>query len=244
MRLISAGVPVGELDALFVTHHHSDHLTGLVDLAMTRWIFDRTDDLGPLLICTPEGASARYVERMLEPWVDDLAVRKQHTGRTTSPQPDLITFPVPDEPTEVWTSGPVSVKSMQVRHEPVQGAVGYRVDGPGGSVAITGDTLVCDEVAELASGVDVLVYEALRFSLLNGLGSTRNFVLDYHADTVEIGRQAQALAVPILVLTHLIPPPRSEAEEQGFIDEVRSGGYEGEVIVANDLTSVEIPGTA
>jgi len=43
-----------------------------------------------------------------------------------------------------------------------------------------------------------------------------------------------------LVLTHLIPPPMSDTDEQAFIDDVRSGGYEGQVVVARDLTAVTL----
>ena len=32
MRLVAAGVPVGQLDAVFVTHLHSDHITDLIDV--------------------------------------------------------------------------------------------------------------------------------------------------------------------------------------------------------------------
>jgi ribonuclease BN (tRNA processing enzyme) len=46
--------------------------------------------------------------------------------------------------------------------------------------------------------------------------------------------------VGALMLTHLIPPPVSEAEKAGFIDDVRHAGYGGPVIVADDLNFVEI----
>ena len=55
-----------------------------------------------------------------------------------------------------------------------------------------------------------------------------------------IGEQAAALGVPKLVLTHLIPAPTTDAERQLFTDEVRLGGYEGEVVVADDLYTTEI----
>ena len=131
------------------------------------------------------------------------------------------------------------VKAGQVRHEPVRPAVGYRVETPDGVVAITGDTLVCDEVAELADGADVLVYEALRFSAVPP-DAPNAFILDYHADTARIGEQAATLGTPTLVLTHLIPPPRDERDEQSFVDDVRGGGFEGELIVARDLTTVTL----
>ena len=101
--------------------------------------------------------------------------------------------------------------------------------------------MVCDEVAELATGADVLVYEAMRFSEIRSLPERRRFILAYHADTVAIGRQAQGLGIPRLVLTHLIPPPGSVAAERAFEDDVRSGGYTGDVVVARDLTAVTLP---
>ena len=35
-RLAGAGLAYAEIDAVFITHHHSDHLTGLQDLVLTR----------------------------------------------------------------------------------------------------------------------------------------------------------------------------------------------------------------
>ena len=116
--------------------------------------------------------------------------------------------------------------------------MGYRIETPDGVVAISGDTLVCPEVAALAEGADVLVYEAMRFGLIRARPSYLHFVLDYHADTVLIGTQAQELGIPTLLLTHLIPEPITEKDRQGFVDDVRRGGYTGEVIVADDLTTV------
>ncbi|MGI9595748.1 MAG: MBL fold metallo-hydrolase [Acidimicrobiales bacterium] len=239
MRLMGAGSSPGQLTALFLTHHHSDHTTGLQDVALTRWLMDRGDRLEPLPIVAPEGPSADFAERMLEVWADDLAVRRLHTGRTATPGIDVVAFPVPDGPVEVWRRGDVVVKAGQVRHEPVEGAVGYRVETPDGVVAISGDTVVCDEMAALAEGADVVVYEALRFSLIPP-GSPNHFILDYHADTIAIGKQVASLNTPTVILTHLIPPPQNEEQEQGFSDDVRAGGYDGDLIVARDLTTVTL----
>ena len=41
--------------------------------------------------------------------------------------------------------------------------------------------------------------------------------------------------VPVLMLTHIIPAPKSDADEQALIGEVREGGYRGQVTVARDL---------
>ena len=234
-RLAGAEVWLPKLTAIFVTHHHSDHLTGLADLVLTRWIMDRTDAAPPLPVVAPAGPSAAFVAQVLDGWDDDIEVRAVHAGRTNRPGIALITFDVPDAPTEVWRHGDVAVVAGQVRHEPCPLAVGYRVETPDGSVAITGDTRVCGEVAELAEGVDVLVYEAMRFEFFEALPTHRQFVTDYHADTRLIGEQAAALGVPTLILTHLIPAPSTDAEKQAYVDDVRGGGFDGDVIVADDL---------
>jgi len=237
-RLTAAEVWLPNLSALFVTHHHSDHLTGLQDVVMTRWIMDREDRSTAIPIVAPAGPACGYVEDMLLPWRHDLAVRKEHTGRTRDPAIDLRPFELPDDPTEVWSDRDVRVLAGQVRHEPVHPAVGFRVETPDGAVVISGDTLVCDEMAELSAGADIVIYEALRFEVIERLAEHRRFILDYHADTRLIGAQAAELGVPTLVLTHLIPVPQSEAEKDLFVEDIRRGGFEGDLLVADDLDSV------
>lgn len=121
----------------------------------------------------------------------------------------------------------------------MEGAVGYRVETPDGIIVISGDTRVCPEMAELSDGADVVIYEAMRTQwVLDESPEWEHFIVEYHADTVEIGEQMAALKIPKLLLTHLIPYISSDADKQPFIDEVRSGGYTGELIVCDDLDTV------
>jgi len=240
MRLAALGVSPVDLDAVFVTHHHSDHVSGLDDLVMSRWIMDRLDEAPSLPILAPEGPATDFLERMLDPWEHDLAVRTEHTERGTHPGYQVRSFEVADSLVQVWSRGSVRVIAGPVRHEPVTPAAGYRIETPDGVVAISGDTVVCPEMAALAEGADVLVYEAMRFDLIRARPDHLHFVLDYHADTSLIGAQAQELRTPTLILTHLIPEPVTAEDRQGFVDDVRRGGYTGQVIVADDLTSVNL----
>lgn len=239
-RVLAAGSSPAELTALFLTHYHSDHLVGLQDLVLSHWSMDVYDEAGRLPIYAPNGSTIQFCERMLDVWQDDLAVRALHNKREPKPKIDVVGFDTPAAPTEVWSKGDVRVIAGPVRHEPIVGAVGYRIETPDGVIAISGDTVVCDEVAALADGADVVVYEAMRMDMIAKRPPDKQYIMHYHADTRLIGEQMAKLAVPTLLLTHLIPAPFTDDEKQVFADEVREGGYEGNVVVCDDLVTVEL----
>jgi ribonuclease Z len=238
LRLADAGVATHSLSAVLLTHVHSDHLVGLADVALTRWIQQTLHPAGPLPIVAPEGQAAEFARRMLDPYRDDIAIRMAHV-QPDPPEIDLATFPTPDTPTEVWraAAGTVRVEAVGVHHEPVQDAVAYRVTTPDGVVVVSGDTRVCDEVERLAVGADVLVHEACRRTAMHGaiVGTPFEHIFDYHADSVALGGLAERAGVGHLVLTHLIPAPGTPEQEAAFERDVRDGGYSGRVTVGRDL---------
>jgi ribonuclease Z len=236
LRLAALGLACTDLTAVFVTHHHSDHLIGLDDLVMTRW-FDDPGPTGELPVVAPNGACVRFVERMLDRWDDDIAVRQANEMQATRPTALLRAFEVSEHPTEVWRESEVTVQAAAVHHEPVVPAVAYRVNTPAGDVVISGDTRICSEVETLASGAHVLVHEALARTLLPD-DPAWDPIVDYHAETQELGALAARLDVPVLMLTHLCPPAMSLTEEQIYADGVRTGGFGGQLIVGRDLDAV------
>ena len=244
LRLTEAGVRTSALAAQFVTHVHSDHVADLADVVMTRWISPEVSPAVPLPLIAPEGSTARFVRRMLDAYDDDIALRVEHV-QPAPPVLDLRAFEPSAEPAPVWTSddGAVVVDAVGVHHEPVTGAVAYRVTTPTGVVVISGDTRVCDEVEQLSAGADVLVHEACRTTPMRDLiaGTQFEHIFSYHADTVPLGALTERAGVGHLVLTHLIPPPADDDAVAAFASDVRDGGYTGRVTVGTDLLRVEIP---
>lgn len=234
LRLTEAGVPPSALAALFLTHHHSDHLMDVADVVLTRWV---TNGALPFPVVAPEGPAAAFVRALASTWRDDIEVRRAHGRRPSGPAIDLVAFVPTERPAVVWEAGGVTVRAVRAHHEPVVPAVAYRVEGPGGSIVVSGDTRVCAEVATLAEGCDVMLHEVVRRDLVLDAGMAH--VAAYHADALELGTMAAALSLKALVLTHLEPSPRDDADARGLIAAVRRGGYRGALVVAHDLLSID-----
>ncbi|HVE19308.1 MAG TPA: hypothetical protein VNB52_09490, partial [Ilumatobacteraceae bacterium] len=117
---------------------------------------------------------------------------------------------------------------------PIEAAVGYRIAVDGRLVAISGDTAVCTGVELLADGADILIHEAAR--------SDRSSpqLLDWNASAFSVGVLADALTLPVTVLTHMLPAPDTEADEHAFVDEIRASGYTGDVVLATDLMRIDL----
>jgi len=242
LRLADIGQPLTTLTAVLVTHHHSDHLVGLADLLMLRWLED-IDRIGqhPLPVVVPDGPAKSIVEGCLDVWQEEIEMRKAHSGRPGRPSAEIRAFPAPSTPDIVFEQDEVRISAISVRHEPVVPSVAYRFDAPSGSCVVSGDTAACAEVAGLATGADVLVHEAfLATALEPGELSDPEGLAAYHAGAAAVGALAARAGVDTLVLTHLIPPPSSADEEEGFRAAVRKSGFDGSVIVARDLSTVEV----
>ena len=243
LRIIEAGISPTDITAVFVTHYHSDHVMDLPDVVITHWVQQQMKKTPPLQVIAPAGPATRFVQRMMEPFDDDIHIRREHTG-APDPRFEARSFDPSYTPVEVWRTddGAVTVEAVAVHHEPVEGAVAYRVTTPAGVVVISGDTRACDEVFMLAEGCDVLVHEACRQRAMENAvkGTVFETIFDYHADSVAIGELAEKHRVKHLVLTHLIPQPKNDEDAQKFESDARSGGYTGRITVGHDLLKVTL----
>ena len=178
----------------------------------------------PLTIVSPAGPCARYAQRCLDGF-DDQAFYAQ-AGADAPPRPTLTVtaFTPAETPTAVFVQDGWSVRAALVDHHPIEAAVGYRIDVHHRSVAISGDTAVCDGVAELAADADLLVHEAVRSDRASPQ------LLAWNTSAHSVGELARSVGLPRLVLSHLLPAPQSADDEAAFLSEARAGGYEGDIV--------------
>jgi ribonuclease Z len=225
-RALSAGLDLTALRAVLITHHHSDHLSDLATLAITRWTAGAA---GPLLVVAPRGPAAEFASRCLAAFADDSFHGQAAPAAGPRPAITVDAFAAGDGVREVLGLDGWTVRSVAVDHHPVEPAVGYRVERNGVAVVISGDTAVCDGMRRLADGARLVVHEALLSTAVPAA------LLEWNAGARSVGELARHTRTHTLVLTHLIPAPRSAADEDAFVAEVRDGGFTGQVVVAHDL---------
>lgn len=157
------------LDALFITHGHSDHTSSLPDIISTRWVLSKNDGqfspspppagrYSPLpVICFDETCQpVKFATRMWKR--HEIPGRQKKDFRTTKPSADIRKFSVhPKEPKLVWSKDDVTVSAVAVEH--IEGSVGYKVETPAGSLCISGDTAVSNALIEMCDGVDVMIHD-------------------------------------------------------------------------------------
>jgi len=234
MRLAAAGIGAAQLSAVLITHLHSDHLTDLNDVITTRWI--STFEPNPLTVVGPPGTQAVVdsIESMLRA---DTAYRLAHHD-------DLTEAPI-TEGIEL-TEGPVDlpiapcVTAAPTDHRPVEPSVAYRIEHDGHAVVLAGDTVPCTGLDSLCRGADILVHTAIRADLIANIPIARlNDVCDYHSSIEQAADTAERAGVGVLVLTHHVPAhPPGQGDE---VAAIASRNFSGRVIVADDLTTVDIP---
>lgn len=215
------GLPVGQVDAVLLTHFHSDHIDGLGELATLRWASSGHTE--PLPVHGPEGVE-EVVNGFNQSYALDAIYRNAHHGDAVAPLSghgmQAITHPQPPEgeAVVVYENAGLTVKMIRVEHKPVEPAVAYLFEYKGRSALISGDTVKSANLQHFAQGVDLLVHEGLSPRLVQQMNKAavragnENIakitidIPDYHTTPVEAAEIARDADVGHLLFYHVIPP--------------------------------------
>lgn len=244
---------VGQADALLLTHYHSDHIDGVGEVLLQRWVQRNSQE--PLPVYGPQGLE-QVLDGFTRAYTLDRGYRIAHHGEGVLPPTGFgaqpRSFEIAPNARKVLISEPdLEVVAFAVEHDPVDAAVGYRIRYKDRSVVISGDTRRSDAVQREAKGVDVLLHEALSPSMSgmfqhsfekvgrHHVAKVFHDILGYHTSPQETAEIAQAAGVRMLVLHHIIPvlPP---GFEDAFLENTRDI-YRGPVHVAVDGDWLTLP---
>jgi ribonuclease Z len=232
-NLARMGFQPGTLQAVLLTHFHSDHLDGLGEIGTIRWAAG--DNTSPLPVYGPAGVD-KVVKGFNLAYSQDFTYRHEHHGDTVAPLSGAGLKAMPfDKPamgelTTVIADGDLRVEALAVDHSPVDPAVGYRFSYRGRSVLITGDTVKLANIETFAEGVDILVHEALSPRLVNMMheaarkngnqimAKITHDILDYHASPVEAAETARDAGVGHLLYYHIVPPLIIPGQDLLYLD--------------------------
>jgi ribonuclease Z len=248
-------LPQGHVAAVFLTHFHSDHIDGLGELMLQRWVNGAHDS--PMPVYGPSGVEA-VVEGFNRAYDQDSIYRVAHHGEGVVPRAGAggsarpFATPADGEAIVVLEVDGLRVTAFRADHRPVEPAVGYRFDYAGRSLLVSGDTRKSANLSRFAEGVDLLVHEALSpelVALIERGASTAGRaniekiaadIIDYHTTPMEAAAIARDASAGYLLYYHIVPPLPLAPLEEVFLEGVDEV-YEGPVTIGGDGTFLSLP---
>ena len=232
-NLIRMGMQPGSINAVLLTHFHSDHIDGLGELATLRWVNDA--NTSPLPVYGATGVE-NIVKGFNMAYQLDTMYRHAHHGDTVAPLSGAgmraNSFDKPKEGASLILieTSDLRIETFAVDHSPVDPAVGYKFTYKGRTALITGDTVKSDTIIQHSKNIDLLVHEALAPNLVNlmhdaavkkdvaVLAKITTDILDYHASPMDAAETAKEAGVKHLLYYHIVPPLVVPGQAQLFLD--------------------------
>lgn len=220
-NLALMALPPAQVEAVFLTHYHSDHIGDLGELMLQHWAGGAARR--PLDVYGPPGVD-QVVEGFEAAYALDRGYRIAHHGPKVVPPAGFGGAPHPfavgpaGAATLVLQEPDLKVWAFPVDHRPVEPAVGYRFEYKGRVLVVSGDTAPTPGLDRAAAGADVLVHEALSARLVGlqrqaamaaGRGNVAAILHDipsYHSTPEAAAETAQRAGVRYLLLDHVVPP--------------------------------------
>lgn len=208
-RLLRCNTTIFDLTHIFLSHFHPDHTAELVPLLFATKYPDSTSRQQPLRILGGQGLRSLYknLRSAYGDWIvlpDDLLIIQELDilagEKLTFDDFELIVRPVVHRP-----------ESLAVRINAADGSC----------LAYSGDTDMCNVLADVAHNVDLFICES---------STPDELKLSGHMTPALAGLAAAQARAKQLVLTHLYPPC-----DEVNIAKQAAAKYKGPIIVAEDL---------
>jgi ribonuclease BN (tRNA processing enzyme) len=242
-QMAAAGISVDQVNQIFITHHHYDHIGNLGDVILSGWNLGRKETLQ---VFGPKGTAdivdvllnqvyKKDIEfRMTEAALTHVELANIHDGvRVKDVQPGLV---YEDEVFQVFCEYVSHGHGLGISQDNWK-CLGYRVVTQGKSIAVSGDAVNCDGLDRLAKDADALVLCC--YLSKKELADMEGGYIARHILTCspQAGQIAGRAGVETLILTHI----REKNNEQIniLVKEIQDN-FKGQVIAGQDLLVVDV----
>lgn len=232
-RIEQLKIPFADVDALFLTHLHSDHVVGIPDLWLTGWLRGRKV---PLRVWGPIGTK-EMMSHLEQAYQFDIHIRRDVDEKL--PSQGVVVLSKDVEQGVVYENEGIKVTAFVVDHGLVEPALGYRVDFAGHSIVLSGDTRYSENLIHFSDGVDVLIHEVIdpgAFRVENpSTGPERvQSIVAHHTTPEQAGTIFTRVKPRIAVYSHIVPGGTTN-----LIGLTRKT-YSGPLEVGEDLMRIEV----
>jgi ribonuclease Z len=242
-QLTRAGIPCKDINHLFITHHHFDHISGLGDFILSGWNLGRTKNLS---IFGPSGTQSIVNQLLNEVYKSDIAFRQREAQVSGVSLADLkpLVKPVEVTPGLVFDNYGVQVYCDFVQHGHGLGisqdewpCLAYRIEAEKKSICISGDTVDCESLHRLANNTDALVMCC--YLSRKEMQDKEGALIGEHilACAPQVRKIAAKANAGKLILTHI--RQKSDADMEEVAADIKTD-YDGDVIAGKDLIRVQI----
>ncbi len=231
-RIEQLRIPFTAIDALFVTHLHSDHTVGIPDLWLTGWVRGREV---PLEVWGPEGTKA-MMTHLAEAYQFDIKIR-QIDDKLLPQGVAVVAHDI--EQGIVYDRDGIKVTAFLVDHGVVKPALGYRVDFAGHSVVLSGDTRYSENLIKFSQKADLLIHEVIdtdTFRAKNPSMAAERIqaIAGHHTTAEQAGSIFTQVKPKLAVYSHIVPGDAAE-----LVPQTRKT-YTGPLEVGEDLMSFDV----
>lgn len=238
-RLWQWGIPLGQINKIFITHLHSDHVVGIPDVWLTGWIptvYGRRAT--PLEVWGPAGTKD-MMTNLEKAFAWDIQTRnkeknKAEEGAKVNARDIQQGF--------IYDQGGVKVTAIRVNHaEFIDSALGYRVDYAGRSVILSGDTRYSENLVRFAKG-DVVIHEVAAAPQTKTSALIKQ-ILGFHTSPEEAGKVFEQVNPKLAVYSHIVLLTSDPAIPLPTIADLKrrtQSIYKGPLEVGEDLMSIII----